>query len=282
MSGGPEDLSEVPEGTAVAAEYVLGLLDADARRAAEARMEAERAFAAEVSAWWERLSPLIEAAPEQRPSDAVWARIEAAIAAAAAKAAPAAPPAAEVPSSRAVPMGMEDAQPRRRRGGEPQARRRGGAGGLLAAAMAGALAASTATFAVFAYRGIMPETVLTPQPAPDAPLMIATLSPAEGGEALYVATFDPGRRMVLVTPARVLPEAEDRSRELWVIPAGGAPYSLGLLRPGQASAMPIDPQAMGMTRSGSTLAISLEPSGGSPGPGPTGPVLGAGALAQVG
>jgi anti-sigma-K factor RskA len=213
----------------------------------------------------------VEDVEERSPPPAVWARIEAAVAAKPTVAA--APAAAPVAGQRRARGDARDA-------GQP--RRRGGAAGLLAAALAGALAASAATVAVFAWRGVPPETLMGRPSAADATaLMSATLSPTEGGEALYVATLDQERGMIVIAPARILPEAEDRSRELWVIPEGGAPYSLGLLRPGRPSALQMDPRARRMMEAGATLAVSLEPLGGSPGDGPTGPVLGAGALDQV-
>jgi anti-sigma-K factor RskA len=59
-----------------AAEYALGVLDGPERRAAEARMQVDPSFAAEVDAWSARLAPLAEAAPEVAPPQALWARIE--------------------------------------------------------------------------------------------------------------------------------------------------------------------------------------------------------------
>ena len=49
----PEDGDDL-----LAAEYVLGVLDVSARRAAEARVADDRAFARMVADWQNRLSPL--------------------------------------------------------------------------------------------------------------------------------------------------------------------------------------------------------------------------------
>ena len=47
---------------ALAGQYVLGTLDADERRAADARLVSDTAFRAAVAAWQSRLQPLADAA----------------------------------------------------------------------------------------------------------------------------------------------------------------------------------------------------------------------------
>lgn len=270
MSGGTDDLSEIPDGTVIAAEYVLGLLDDAARQAAEARMAVDRAFAAEVAAWWDRLAPLVEAIRELPAPAGLWPRIEAAVAPRPGSAAQSAAPA---PAGERRPSGdrRDAAAPRRR-----------GAGGLIAAALVGAIAASAATVAVFAWRGIDPQVLLSPQAGPDAPLLTAAVSPPEGGEALYVAVYDPGRGQVVVAPSRILPEADDRSRQLWLIPADGRPRSAGLLQRGSgASAIALPANLRQLAAEGASIAVSSEPLGGSPDGQPT-TVLGAGALTRAG
>ena len=55
--------------------------------------------------------------------------------------------------------------------------------------------------------------------------------------------------------------------ELWLIPPGGTPVSLGLLEAAPLTLATARPQA------GWTLAVTLEPAGGGPNGQPTGPVL---------
>src|SRR5689334_1996797 len=62
----PEDVQ------ALAAEYVLGTLDAGERSAAEARMAADPEFRAAVAEWERRLQPLDETARAETPSRDVW------------------------------------------------------------------------------------------------------------------------------------------------------------------------------------------------------------------
>jgi anti-sigma-K factor RskA len=71
---------------------------------------------------------------------------------------------------------------------------------------------------------------------------------------------------------RPIPAAN--SYELWMLPGGGAaPVSLGLLPVTGNTALPLDAQALAVLAQTMTLAVSLEPAGGSPTGAPTGPVL---------
>jgi anti-sigma-K factor RskA len=77
MSDDPTMTGE--NGPSLAAEYVLGVLDAEARRAAEQRLATDRAFAAEVAFWEERLGGLAQEVTPVTPPDRVWSRIDAAV-----------------------------------------------------------------------------------------------------------------------------------------------------------------------------------------------------------
>lgn len=76
--------------------------------------------------------------------------------------------------------------------------------------------------------------------------------------------------------------AGDRSFELWLLPGGGkAPRSLGLLG-ADADATRLLPRPIADSLpSGTGLAVSLEPTGGSPTGQPTGPVLYQGRLLRL-
>jgi anti-sigma-K factor RskA len=70
------------------------------------------------------------------------------------------------------------------------------------------------------------------------------------------------------------PVPAGNSYELWMLPDGGAaPVSLGLLPGAGNTARPLDAQALAVLAQTMTLAVSLEPAGGSPTGLPTGPVL---------
>ncbi|WP_277979677.1 anti-sigma factor domain-containing protein, partial [Sphingomonas phyllosphaerae] len=72
-----------------------------------------------------------------------------------------------------------------------------------------------------------------------------------------------------------------RSAELWAIAEGGAPVALGLLEAGRPTRLVVAQTRRALLRAGTTLAVSIEPPGGSPDPAPTGPVVAAGALAEA-
>ena len=61
----------------LAAEYVLGTLDADEARRAEDLMQQDTAFRAAVEAWERRLAPLATLVPPSAPPPELWSRIEA-------------------------------------------------------------------------------------------------------------------------------------------------------------------------------------------------------------
>lgn len=77
-----------------------------------------------------------------------------------------------------------------------------------------------------------------------------------------------------------LPSVETgRSLELWAIPADGKPVSLGLLPAHGKGRIILSESQQKLLGAPVTLAVSLEPEGGSPTGQPTGPVLYQGALA---
>ena len=101
-----------------------------------------------------------------------------------------------------------------------------------------------------------------------------------GGQRSFVATVDAKRATIAVVPAAFTADAS-RVPELWLIPPGGKPLPVGLLRADRAVVIAIPAALVAQTASGATLAVSLEPPGGSPTGAPTGPVIGAGKLTNL-
>ena len=66
-----------------------------------------------------------------------------------------------------------------------------------------------------------------------------------------------------------------------MIAGDGVPHSLGLLRISGSSSLAVNPGNRARLAPGATLAVSLEPIGGSPTGLPTGPVVAKGALSRV-
>lgn len=86
----------------------------------------------------------------------------------------------------------------------------------------------------------------------------------------WVVSADSQRQQLSLTPLRPNALATNNSLQLWLIPAGGTPVSLGLL----SSQAPTQVTLNNMTLAAdAVIAISLEPHGGSPTGQPTGPVL---------
>jgi anti-sigma-K factor RskA len=130
---------------------------------------------------------------------------------------------------------------------------------------------AAASIAALAYFGLVPSA--------RAPLM-ATLGGGSGQPNFVAAVTASGNGLVVV-PAALLTN-DPRAFELWLIPAGETqPRSLGLVQPGQPIRLNIPPILAGRLTPDATLAVSLEPPGGSPTGAPTGPVIASGKLTRL-
>jgi anti-sigma-K factor RskA len=116
-------------------------------------------------------------------------------------------------------------------------------------------------------------TVSSPAP------LLARLD-AEGGQAGFVAAVNPGGGSLTIVPASLL-GAEQKSMELWLIPPGEKPHSLGLIDPDKPVTITVPETLLSKVGSDAIVAVSLEPPGGSPTGQPTGPVIAKGKLAQL-
>jgi anti-sigma-K factor RskA len=131
----------------------------------------------------------------------------------------------------------------------------------------GSAAVAAACIAALVYVGNLPGV--------RGPLM-ATLGQSSGQPGFVVTVSGDGRSLTVV-PAALLTN-DPRAMELWLIPQGGRPHSLGLIQPGQPIRLTSPPELSGSVIKDATLAVSLEPPGGSPTGQPTGPVIAAGPL----
>ncbi|WP_347313228.1 anti-sigma factor [Defluviimonas sp. SAOS-178_SWC] len=107
--------------------------------------------------------------------------------------------------------------------------------------------------------------VILPTLTPDAPVT-ATLT-GEGQDLAVAARFDARTGELTVSRAAGPAAAPGKDYELWLIPAGEAPISIGLVRDAELT-IPV-----AALPAGTTLAITLEPEGGSPTGVATGPLL---------
>jgi anti-sigma-K factor RskA len=113
---------------------------------------------------------------------------------------------------------------------------------------------------------------------PRAPL-VAQLD-AEGGRTGFVAAVNTGGGSLTIVPAALL-GGEEKAMELWLIPPGDKPHSLGLIDPNRPVTIKVPKDLLTQVNQEAVLAVSLEPPGGSPTGQPTGPVIANGKLAQL-
>jgi anti-sigma-K factor RskA len=232
----------------LAGEYALGLLEGEELAQAVRLLAGDGDFRARVARWSGRFAPLLEEVEAESPPPGLWARVERAIA-----------PAAIT----AQPQGSNVVMLRRKvnlwRG---------------YSAAATALAASLALFLV-----TRPDAPV-PAPRKTGEALVAMMS-AEGSAAKLVATFDPARNSLIVTPTAGIQAVAGHAHELWLIPADGKPRSMGMVVPGAPHRMAVPEPMMAEMKADVTLALSVEPAGGSPSGSPTGPVIASGKLARI-
>ena len=72
---------------------------------------------------------------------------------------------------------------------------------------------------------------------------------------------------------RPQPPPADRVYQLWLLAPGMAPRPLGLLPQSTRKPIAVTPENARLLTGEGELEVTLEPAGGSPAPGPTGPTL---------
>jgi anti-sigma-K factor RskA len=223
------------------AEYVLGVLDADARAAVAHDVATISEAAVAVALWQRRLTPLADAIDEVAPAPYVWARIRDGL-------------------QLDAPARL---QPRKGLWDNLQLWRWLGIG-------AGALAAALLV-AVFVPRPALTPTVVS------AGYMASTLQ-QDNGSTGWTATMDLRNARMIVVPGTPVAFAPGRAPELWLIPAGANPIAVGMIAPDKPTTLALDSALLARLGPTAALAVSVEPVGGSPTGQPTGPVIAQGAI----
>ncbi|WP_194721991.1 anti-sigma factor [Noviherbaspirillum malthae] len=231
----------------LAAEYVLGTLRGGARHRLEEWMSDEPLLRQTAAEWRERLYPLAEFGAAVQPSPQVWDRIEKTL---------------DLRGRRNTPRRMF-----RHKLIESLHFWRGV--GVASTALVGLLAA----------------VLLARQAEPPVPAAshVAVLLDAKNSPALLVSVntginTNTDRRLLTVKVLARLGIAADKSLELWAVPQQGAPRSLGLLATDGTITLPLPDDVTPLQAA--SLAVSLEPKGGSPNRNaPSGPILFKGAWA---
>lgn len=231
----------------LAGEYVLGVLDATERAAAQRRIVDETAFAQAVDWWERRLTPLVGEVAGVEPSARLWPRISNLIGARSRS------------SAGLVAWTVAWSDVRVWRG-----------------VAAGAVALAAACLVIVALPNPAPPSMAPPPVAvAPTPTQVAVIADPATREARLVATLDPAHGQLVLTPvAMTVPKGRDL--ELWIIPQGGKPVSLGVIAAVAPTRMttPAGLQADGAFTA--TLAVTDEPPGGSPTGAPTGSIRAAG------
>ena len=241
----------------LAASHALGTLRGGARRRFEALAREQAPVRAAALVWQGRLASMTELQPSITPDPAVWTRIRNMIDAEQSKLA------IERQRDAANARAADKAQ-------QPQQ------GGWLRslALWRGATAAGALATVLAVTIGLNLRDQLHNAPAVQ---YVAVLSDDKDAASMLV-TFDPKKKQLVLQRVGGFSEGDDKSLQLWALPPGGAPRSLGVLDNAQGlrlAASESDVHAV------PALAISLEAKGGVPaGSGPKGPILFKGALIE--
>ena len=110
--------------------------------------------------------------------------------------------------------------------------------------------------------------------------LVAVLA-AQDAKPVAVASADRAGRSLTVKLIAPVELAANRTLQLWALPEGGNPRPLGLLPASGIVRLTLSSPAEQTLHDVPTLAVSLEPQGGSPTGLPTGPVLFTGPLQRL-
>lgn len=238
----------------VASAFVVGTLSARARAWVERRMRHDVALCFAVTGWQDHLARWVDLLAPVEPRPEVWEALARRVGAAAVPVAmpPSAPRVASPPAPEAVPAPWVGSL----------SFWRGSAQVAFAAALALAIGLGLAL-----------------QPVPP-PTHTAVFADGQGRPVWILEARLPEGRIALRALAAATPPPE-RAYELWMLPAGGQPISLGLLPASGTAELRLTGDLGLRLQTAAGLAVSVEPAGGSPTGQPTGPVVYQAALART-
>jgi anti-sigma-K factor RskA len=225
----------------LAAEHALGLLEGEELALAIRLQREDQDFRQQVACWLGQLAPLLDRVEPVEPPSGAFAKILA----------------------RTASAGQASLSPMRSL--------------RLWQGLAGGASALAASLALILVTRVPPEPIAPPAAAPP---MIAMLESDQGSDKL-VATWSTANRNLTIMPAAGMAPAAGHSHQLWMIGADGKPKSMGMLHGRQPVSMTVPADDAGKLADGVTLAVSVEPEGGSPTGLPTGPVIASGPLRTI-
>lgn len=223
------------------AEYALGVLDADARAAVAREVQSSDEAALAVALWQQRLTPLAETLPEIEPSADVWERV------------------CQVLGWNAV------------RSTRPPAGFWNNARPWQWISLGASLVAAACII-------LLLRAPVSPIHPPGHIALLVSSIRQDNGVTDWTATVDLDRAQIVVVPAATAAVPNGRSTQLWLIPAGRAPISVGVFAPDTTNVLRLSAALLAQLGPTAALAVSVEPPGGSPTGQPTGPVIAKGAI----
>lgn len=245
-----------PDDDLLAAEHVLGLHAAAQRRQLQARIESDRAFAALVAAWEERFAAFFAQIAPVAPPPQLWPRVRARLGWRAV---------APVETERKLLFW------------------RGATAAAMSMAAALAVVALLRPWTPAPVAPERPPLVVAPEPVPapvEQPRPVVVLARDDGSPG-WLAALDAATGAVTMVP---VPDGGDLGGlvgELWLIPEGQAPRSLGFVSHQRAHTVDVPAALRAALAVGATLAVTLEPEAGMPHPAPTGPIVAAGRIDAI-
>lgn len=251
MTTPEENPPELAERETLAAEYALGLLNAEATLKARGLIAADADFAAEVAGWEDRLAPLLDNIPPAEPGDDLWPRIQA-----------------------ALDQGELAGEPII----EVLALRRRVRTWKFATGFAAAAAVALAFLASPVLRGPALDVPADQQFAAANPLVASI--PIGDTQLRLGVTYLPDRKEMLVSASGLSADGV-HDHELWLVTPDEGTKSLGVVVPGEERRMTVDGALAQQLHNGSTLVLTQEPIGGAGPDGIAGPVVANGKLQET-
>lgn len=227
----------------LASEYALGILTNDDKNKADALFVNDPSFRLMVEEWQERIAPMLDKDGEVPAPETVWREVETQL------------------------FGEEDEDVPKNTGFWSNV--------AFWRRMAFAcLAVIALLFSIIALR----VGEQAPVPA-DRSGFVAALNLTEDKPTFLVQMdMDTG---ILNIRAANMSKTESLAPELWLIPDGGEPLSLGIIFANGNTTLNIEPSLLQSFKFGATLAVTLEPADGAPNGKPTGQIIATGPLQTI-
>lgn len=115
--------------------------------------------------------------------------------------------------------------------------------------------------------------VQQPAPGPGSAQLSGAIVQANVSDPLWLVSESGTDNLLKLRSVAAHAAGAGKDYELWIVPENGQPLSLGVIPAGGVHQVTLTDAAREALASSRTLAISLEPRGGSPTGAPTGPIL---------